>query len=248
MWYLNHKNGECRRAELLNCGAWEDSWESLIQQDQTSQSERKSTSNPCCLSWGIYWGPPGGKNSTSRVPHYGSSKQIVCSPTHGETQKAWRLCAPWVSQYMRCILPSSMEAKEGAFWALQEGDGSGIHWGHHLTIGLERTEQVYVAVICWLGVGQKETSSPWSTSPNIPWRRRPMISAYETGWRESISLSLIIPLNEEVAELVGHHKLFHGLDHRPGIIFRAASPQLQSCSSGGNWQSCVLLGQGHKTM
>ena len=23
-------------------------------------------------------------------------------------------------------------AKEGAFWAMEEGDGSGIHWGHHL--------------------------------------------------------------------------------------------------------------------
>ena len=27
---------------------------------------------------------------------------------------------------------AAVEAKEGAFWALEEGDGSGIHWGHHL--------------------------------------------------------------------------------------------------------------------
>ena len=33
---------------------------------------------------------------------------------------------------MHCILPSSMEAEEGEFWALEEVDGSGIHWGHHL--------------------------------------------------------------------------------------------------------------------
>ena len=33
---------------------------------------------------------------------------------------------------MNCILPSSIAGKEGAFWALEEGDGSGIHWGHHL--------------------------------------------------------------------------------------------------------------------
>ena len=26
--------------------------------------------------------------STAKVPNHGSSKQIVCSPTHGETQKA----------------------------------------------------------------------------------------------------------------------------------------------------------------
>ena len=33
---------------------------------------------------------------------------------------------------MHCILPSSMEAEEGEFWALEEVDGSGTHWGHHL--------------------------------------------------------------------------------------------------------------------
>ena len=33
-----------------------------------------------------------------------------------------------------CILFSStaLEAKEGAFWALEEEDGSRIHWDHHL--------------------------------------------------------------------------------------------------------------------
>ena len=61
-----------------------------------------------------------------------------------------------------------------------------------------------------------------------------MIRSSEMGQRESISLSLIIPLNEEVVELVGHHKLFHGLDHLSVAILGAASPQLQSCSSGRN--------------
>ena len=28
--------------------------------------------------------------------------------------------------------PAALEAKEGAFWALEEGDGSGIQWGYHL--------------------------------------------------------------------------------------------------------------------
>ena len=54
----------------------------------------------------------------------------------------------------------------------------------------------------------------------------------------------IVPLNEEVVELVGHHKLFHGLDYLPVTFFGSASPQLQAYSSGGNWQSCVLLSQG----
>ena len=61
-----------------------------------------------------------------------------------------------------------------------------------------------------------------------------MISSSEMGQRESISLPLIIPLNEDVVELVGHHKLFHGLDYLPVTFLGAVSPQLQSCSSGGN--------------
>ena len=28
--------------------------------------------------------------------------------------------------------PAALEAKEGAFWALEVADGSGIPWGHHL--------------------------------------------------------------------------------------------------------------------
>ena len=40
--------------------------------------------------------------------------------------------------------PAALEAKEGAFWALEEGDGSGIRWGHHLP---SRTEK-YRAGIC----------------------------------------------------------------------------------------------------
>ena len=59
-----------------------------------------------------------------------------------------------------------------------------------------------------------------------------MISSSEMGQRESISLPLIIPPNEQVVEFVGHHKLFRGLDHLPVAILGAASPQLQSCSSG----------------
>ena len=61
-----------------------------------------------------------------------------------------------------------------------------------------------------------------------------MIRSYEIGQRQSISLSFTIPQNEEVVEFVCHHKLFHGLDHSQVAILGAASPQLQSCSSGGN--------------
>ena len=68
--------------------------------------------------------------STAKVPDHGSSKQIVCSLTHGKAQKSRRLCVPMDT----CIAfsPAALEAKEEAFWALEEGGVSGIHWGHHL--------------------------------------------------------------------------------------------------------------------
>ena len=55
-----------------------------------------------------------------------------------------------------------------------------------------------------------------------------MIGTSEMGQKESISLPLRIPLNEEVVELVGHHKIFYGLDQSPVATFGAAFPQLQS--------------------
>ena len=40
------KKAECQELMLLNCGAWEDSWESLeLQGDKISPSSRKSTLN-----------------------------------------------------------------------------------------------------------------------------------------------------------------------------------------------------------
>ena len=51
-----------------------------------------------------------------------------------------------------------------------------------------------------------------------------MIRSSEMRRRESISLPLIIPLNEEVVKLVGHHQPFHGLDYLPVTFFEAVSP------------------------
>ena len=54
MWELDHK--ESRESTLWNCGAVEDSWESLGQQgDQTSQSLRKSTLNIHWKDWCWGW-------------------------------------------------------------------------------------------------------------------------------------------------------------------------------------------------
>ena len=43
------------------------------------------------------------------------------------------------------ISPAALEAKEGAFLALEEEDGSGIHCGHQLPSGTIKEEQAYVA-------------------------------------------------------------------------------------------------------
>ena len=39
---------------------------------------------------------------------------------------------PGFSDTCIAFSPAALEAKEGAFWALEEEGSSGIHWGHHL--------------------------------------------------------------------------------------------------------------------
>ena len=175
------------------------------------------------------------------------SKEFVAPEE--EAQKGWRLCVPWAPWYNTAFSPASLKAKEGAFWTLEEGNGPEIHWGHHLPsmTGKDRAG-IYGRELVTGVLSQKGTSSVWSTSPKLPWRRSPVISTSEMGQRVSISLPLRIPLNEEVVELVGHHKHSHGLDHPPVAILGAASPKLQSWSSGGNWESCVSSGSGPMTM
>ena len=56
------KKAECQRIDVLNYGVGEYSWESLRQQDQTSQSQRKSVLNihwkDWCWSWSSNTWPP----------------------------------------------------------------------------------------------------------------------------------------------------------------------------------------------
>ena len=233
------RKSECQRIELFNCSAWEDSSESIIKQgDQTSQSEMKSTSDPCCLSWGIYWRIQVERRdaSTAKVPNHGSSKQIACSSTPGGSSE--RLKALCTLGSLIHVLHSPQKhwrprKWHSAPWRREMAQGSTGATTYQ--VGLERTEHTYVAESWWLGCGNKrEPALHEVPHPKVPWRRSPAIRPSEIRWRESISLPLIIPLNEEVVELVGHHKLLHGLDHLPVAILGAASPQHQSCSSGGN--------------
>ena len=59
------------------------------------------------------------------------SKQSVAPPIE-KIRKAEGSVYPGSPDTCAAFSPAALEAKEGAFWALEEGDGSGIHWGHHL--------------------------------------------------------------------------------------------------------------------
>ena len=59
------------------------------------------------------------------------SKQFVAPPIE-KIRKAEGSVYPGSPDTCAAFSPAALEAKEGAFWALEEGDGSVIHWGHHL--------------------------------------------------------------------------------------------------------------------
>ena len=68
------------------------------------------------------------------------SKQFVAPPME-KLRNAEGSVYPGSPDTCVAFSPAALEAKEGAFWALEEGGGSGIHWGHHLPsrTGKDRT-------------------------------------------------------------------------------------------------------------
>ena len=59
------------------------------------------------------------------------SKQFVAPPM-AKIRKAEGSVYPGSPNTCTAFSPAALEAKEGALCALEEEDGSGIHWGHHL--------------------------------------------------------------------------------------------------------------------
>lgn len=59
------------------------------------------------------------------------SKQFVAPPIE-KIRKAEGSVYPGSPDTCAAFSPAALEAKEGAFLALEEGDGSRIHRGHHL--------------------------------------------------------------------------------------------------------------------
>ena len=151
--------GEWKRIELLNCGAWEDSWESLIKQgDQNSQSERKSTSDHYFLHQDMYWGVQVERTdtSTAKVPNHGSSKQIVCSSTPGgSSERLKALCSLGPLTHVLHSSQQHWRPRKGHSGPWRRGMAQGSTGATTYQVGLERTEQAYVAERWWLGYGNK---------------------------------------------------------------------------------------------
>ena len=59
------------------------------------------------------------------------SKQFVAPPME-KLRNAEGSVYPGSPDTCVAFSQAALEAKEGAVWALEEGDGSVIHWGHHL--------------------------------------------------------------------------------------------------------------------
>ena len=71
------------------------------------------------------------------------SKQFVAPPME-KIRKAEGSVFPESPDTCIAFSPAALEAKKEALCALEEEDGSGIHWGHHYQVRLERTKQAYV--------------------------------------------------------------------------------------------------------
>ena len=72
------------------------------------------------------------------------SKQFVAPPME-KLRKAEGSVYPGFTDTCIAFSPAALEAKEGAFWTLEEGDGSGIHYGHQLPSVTIKEEQASVA-------------------------------------------------------------------------------------------------------
>ena len=174
------------------------------------------------------------------------SKQFIAPPME-KLRKAEGSVFPVSPDTSVEFSPAALEAKEGAFLALEEGDGSGIPWGYHLPsrtgkdrAGLRGRELV-------TGCGTKGNLLCMKYLTQTPLEEKPSDKIIEMGQRETISLPLIIPLNEEVVESVGHHKLFHVLDHLPVTFFGPPLPSFSHVVLEGidNHVCCWVRPQEH---
>ena len=70
--------------------------------------------------------------STARVPNMAAPSKQFVAPLMVKIRKAEGSVYPGSPDTCTALSPAALEGKEGAFLALEEGDGSRIHWGHYL--------------------------------------------------------------------------------------------------------------------
>ena len=185
--------------------------------------------------------------STSKVPKHSSFKQIVCSSTLGGSSERLKALCNLGPLIHVLHFPQQHWRPERGILGPRGGGWLRDSWWPPLTN--------------WDCKGQSRHMWQTSGDRGVETRGNQLCMKYLTQnpleekpsgkiiWDGTKRVYFIIPYNSSewgVGGVVGHHKLFHGLDHLLVANLGAVSPQLQSCSSGGNWQSCVLLGQGQR--
>ena len=122
--------------------------------------------------------------STEKVPNHGSSKQIVYSSTPERSSEMLKaLCTLDLSIHALHSPQQHWRPRKGHSGPLRRDMAQGST-GPTTTyqVGLERTEQEYVAESWWLGCGNKrEPALHEVPHPKVPWRRSPVISLSEIG-------------------------------------------------------------------
>ena len=83
------------------------------------------------------------------------SKQFVAPPME-KLRNAEGSVYPGSPDTCVAFSPAALEAKEGAFWALEEEDGSGIHWGHQLSSSTGKDRAGICGIELVTGVWEQE--------------------------------------------------------------------------------------------
>ena len=153
------------------------------------------------------------------------SKQFVAPPIE-KIRKAEGSVYPGSPNTCAAFSPAALEAKEGAFWALEEGDGSRIHWGHHLPsrTGKDRAGLCLRDLVT--GCGTKGNQLYMKYLTQTPLEEKPSDKFIWDGMKR---VYFIIPYNfSEWAGggVGGSSQTLHDLDYLPVTFFGSASPQL----------------------
>ena len=167
---------------LLNCGAGEDSWESLgLQGDQTSQLERKSTLNIHCKDWCRSWSSNNLATCCKKLTHW---RRLWCwKRLEGRKEKG--------EQRMRLLdsITNSIDLNLSKLW-----DNPCSTWdcrvGHNLVTKQQETQiyQIYVRYIPAINV-----QAPFGCHTSLGWMS---YTVWKNNWQSPFSNSFNITVKD----------------------------------------------------